>query len=181
MSAKRKIIDITKRIFDHTKLKIFQNMKANGPTVPVGGLSRGPQQAMTSTTMIAAETVVKGDVSGKENLRIEGKFEGTVNLPGGEVTIGEAAQVTADITAKAVTLGGNIKGEINGVEKIIISKTGRVQGNVSGPRVILEDGGQFTGRIDMNLTEVEKVTTGPKFPVKSKSVEQPDNQAKRTS
>ena len=131
--------------------------------------------------MIGAETVVKGDVSGEENLWIEGKFEGTVNVPSNDVTIGEAGQVTADITAKVVTVDGDIKGEINGVEKVIISKTGRIQGNVSSPRVILENGAQFTGRIDMSLPEVEKVVTAPKLPVKAKSVEKPDDQAKKTS
>ena len=131
--------------------------------------------------MIGAETVVKGDVSGEENLWIEGKFEGTVNVPSNDVTIGEAGQVTADITAKVVTVDGDTKGEINGVEKVIISKTGRIQGNVSSPRVILENGAQFTGRIDMSLPEVEKVVTAPKLPVKAKSVEKPDDQAKKTS
>ncbi len=131
--------------------------------------------------MIGAKAVIKGDVSGEEDLRIEGNFEGTANLPSNNVIVGQTGQVTADITAKIVTLEGDIKGEIKGVEKVIISKTGRIHGNIWSPRVILEEGAQFTGRIDMNPTDVEKGTTARKVLVKGASAEKPDDSASKRS
>ena len=181
MLTKRKSFDIVRRIFDHAKLQIPHSLKKISPNVSVGGLRRGPQQETTSTTVIKAKTVFKGDVSGEDNLRIDGKFEGLVNLLSDDVTIGEAGQVTADITAKIVTVDGHIEGEIKGCEKVIISKTGRMQGKVSGPIVILEEGAKFTGCIDMNPAEVEKVTNAAKSPVKAKSVKKSDDQAETTS
>ena len=179
--AKLKIFESIQLIFDHTKLKIFQNMKNNNPGVLVGGLSRGPQQETTPTTMIGAKMVIKGDVSGEENLWIEGKFEGTVNLPSGEVTVGKAGQVSADITAKVLMVDGRVEGEIRGTEKVVISKTGHIEGNISSSRVILEDGAKLKGSIDMDPTDVEKVTAAGRSPVKTKSAEEPNDQAKEIS
>ena len=156
-------------------------MKKSNPSVPAGGPSHEPRHKTGSTTVIGANTIVKGDLSGEGSLRIDGKFEGTVDLPSSDVTVGETGQVTVDITAKVVTIEGYVKGEINGVERVIISKTGRIHGNISSPRVVLEDGGQLSGRIDMNLTDVAKVAATAKFPVKATSVEKPDAQAKKTA
>jgi cytoskeletal protein CcmA (bactofilin family) len=63
--------------------------------------------------------------------------------------VGSAGKVQANISAKTVRIEGEVRGDIEGVERVVICASGDVQGNVSAPRVMLEDGGRFKGSIDM--------------------------------
>jgi len=100
--------------------------------------------------MIGATINIKGDITGEENLTIEGNVEGQVRLPKHELTIGASGSVSADLNAKVVHIDGTVTGDITGTDSVVVSKTGRVQGNIVAPRVSLEDGAQFKGSIDMN-------------------------------
>lgn len=99
---------------------------------------------------IGATIHIKGDVSGDENLHIEGKVEGTVDLAAHELVVGKSGKVHADITAKLIRIDGEVQGDITGKEKVIISATGNVRGNIVTPRMSLEDGAKFKGSIDMD-------------------------------
>jgi len=103
--------------------------------------------------MIGPKISIKGTVSGEEDLLIQGRVEGTISLGEFEVTIGESAKVKANIRAKAVKIDGHIEGDITGGEKVVISKSGNVHGNIISPRVTLEDGAIFKGSIDMDPGE----------------------------
>ncbi|NKC00601.1 MAG: polymer-forming cytoskeletal protein [Pseudomonadales bacterium] len=109
-----------------------------------------------STAMIGQSIQIKGTVTGAENLVIEGTIEGSVELPDHDLTVGESGQVTADLDAKNVKVDGQVTGDIKGSEKVVISKTGRVRGNITAPRVTLEDGAKFKGSIDMDPGETAK-------------------------
>ena len=100
--------------------------------------------------MIGASINIKGEVTGDENLVIEGKVEGSVNLGAHEVSIGQSGRVDADVVAKTIKIEGEVKGDIRGNEKVVVSKTGNVRGNIVAPRVTLEDGAKFKGNIDMD-------------------------------
>ncbi len=100
--------------------------------------------------MIGPSIVIKGEVTGEEDLLIQGRVEGRVNLNGNQVSIGESGEVYADIQAKVIQINGKVTGDINGHEKVIISKSGNVHGNIVAPRVTLEDGAMFKGSIDMD-------------------------------
>ncbi len=99
--------------------------------------------------MIGASIKIKGDIAGDENLVIDGEVEGQVNLDGHDLTIGSSGVVTANLSAKTVHIHGTVNGDIEGSELVVVSKTGRVLGNIVAPRVTLEDGAQFKGSIDM--------------------------------
>ena len=99
--------------------------------------------------MIGSTVKILGEIISDENLVIEGEVEGTVTLDDHEVTIGPSGRIHANITAKVVKIDGLVDGDISGREKVVISKSGNVRGNIMAPRVILEDGGQFKGSIDM--------------------------------
>lgn len=99
--------------------------------------------------MIGSTVKILGEIISDENLVIEGEVEGTIRLDEHELTIGPSGRVHANITAKIIKVDGLVDGDINGREKVVISKSGNVRGNVVAPRVILEDGGQFKGSIDM--------------------------------
>ena len=113
--------------------------------------------------MIGSTIKIKGEVTGDEDLEIEGSVEGTINLAAHQVTVGETGKVRADINAKTVIVNGNVIGDITGGEKVIITKTGNISGNIVTPRMTLEDGAVFKGSIDMDPgeTSVRHETSGP--------------------
>lgn len=100
--------------------------------------------------MIGSTVNIKGDITCDENFIIDGKVEGSVTCNSHEVTVGQSGNVKADISAKVVKIEGTVEGDISGHEKVIISKTGNVRGNIVAPRVTLEDGAKFKGSIDMD-------------------------------
>ena len=120
-------------------------------------LDRAPLNSSVPTTrttaMIGPTIRIKGEVSGEENLVIEGKVDGTVSLRGKDLTVGSSGSVNANVSANVVKIDGEVKGDITGEEKVIISNTGKVQGNIVAPRVTLEDGAKFKGSIDMDPNE----------------------------
>ncbi len=99
--------------------------------------------------MIGSTVKILGEIISDENLFIEGEVEGTVTLKDHELTVGPSGRIHANISAKAIKIDGYVDGDIYGKEKVVISKSGNVRGNIVSPRVILEDGGQFKGSIDM--------------------------------
>ncbi len=100
--------------------------------------------------MIGPSITIKGEVTGEEDLLIHGKVEGTINLTGNQVSVGESGEVYANIQAKVIKIDGKVTGDITGIEKVVISKSGNVRGNIVAPRVMLEDGAIFKGSIDMD-------------------------------
>jgi cytoskeletal protein CcmA (bactofilin family) len=100
--------------------------------------------------MIGPSITIKGTVSGDEDLLVQGKVEGSIELKDNEVSVGQSGRVTADVNAKTVKIDGEVTGDISGGEKVVISKSGRVRGNIVAPRVTLEDGAIFKGSIDMD-------------------------------
>ena len=103
--------------------------------------------------MIGPSIVIKGTVTGDEDLLVQGKVEGAIELGNHEVTVGQSGQVKADIQAKVVRIDGEVAGDVEGSEKVVISKSGNVRGNIVAPRVTLEDGAIFKGSIDMDPGE----------------------------
>ncbi len=99
---------------------------------------------------IGASIFVRGDLEGEEDLMVQGRVEGKIDLSKNNVTIGSKGRVKADVYAKIISVEGEVEGNLFGAEKIIIRKSGRVKGNLVAPRVSLEDGSNFKGSIDMD-------------------------------
>jgi cytoskeletal protein CcmA (bactofilin family) len=117
--------------------------------------------------MIGPSIQIKGTVSGDEDLLIQGKVEGTIDLAEHEVAVGQSGRVNADINAKTVKIDGEVAGDIHGHEKVVISKSGNVRGNIIAPRVTLEDGAIFKGSIDMDPDATGAVPLAAKKPAAS--------------
>ena len=114
--------------------------------------------------------MIKGTVTGDEDLLIQGKVEGSIDLSAHEVTVGESGKVNADIMARTVRIDGEVSGDITGDEMVVISRTGNVRGNITAPRMTLEDGAIFKGAIDMDPGETTaKVSLAPKAAVETGS------------
>ena len=104
---------------------------------------------------------VSGDVSGNEDLSIEGKVDGTINLRDNVVNITHSGEVRANVTASTVNISGRVVGDVVGIEQVVLTKSAWVRGNIIAPRVNLENGSKFKGSIDMEPAE-EKAALKPK-------------------
>jgi cytoskeletal protein CcmA (bactofilin family) len=100
--------------------------------------------------VIGPRIKINGDVSGEENLVIEGHVSGSVMLKEYRVDVGPSGEVKADIHAKVVKIDGIVEGDVEASEIATISRTGNVRGNIKAPRMTLEDGAKFKGSIDMD-------------------------------
>lgn len=116
-----------------------------------------PVQQLKERAIVGHSISIQGDISGQEDLMVHGKVEGKVDLNGNNVTIGQDGKVKADIMAKIISVEGHVQGNLKGQEQVIVRKSGSVEGNISAPRVSLEDGCRFTGHIDMHKEQSPRV------------------------
>ena len=93
---------------------------------------------------------IKGELTGNEDLTIDGNFEGQILLKDHHLTIGNNGHITAEIKAKSVMIHGEVIGNVKADDKVEISPSGSVNGDLSAPRVMLADGSSFKGAIDMS-------------------------------
>jgi cytoskeletal protein CcmA (bactofilin family) len=93
---------------------------------------------------------IDGDVRGEEDLLIEGEVGGTVQLKNNSLTIGPNGKVRADVYAHSIYVDGFVEGDLFGAERVHIRKSAQVKGNVTSPRVSVEDGAKFKGAIEMD-------------------------------
>ena len=98
---------------------------------------------------IGKSVVVRGELSGSEDLYIDGQVEGTIELREHNLTVGPNGRVEANVNAKEVILLGTVKGNIRAAERVEIRKTGSLIGDLIAARVIIEDGAYFKGSIDI--------------------------------
>jgi cytoskeletal protein CcmA (bactofilin family) len=123
---------------------------------PVAAQAHSPT---TKSAVIGLDIEITGDVRASANMKIDGQIKGSIVESSHNVEIGESGKVNANISAKMVTVAGVVEGNIAGAEKVLISKTGRVQGNIVAPRVQLEDGALFRGSIEMDPGKVARPDT----------------------
>ena len=109
------------------------------PTVSAGGKMANVGKSIT----------LKGDLSGNEDLVIEGHIEGRVDLPNNQLTIGANGSCAAEVHAKTVVVVGKVTGNVIASERIEIQATGLVNGDVSAPRLIVQEGAVVNGSIEM--------------------------------
>jgi cytoskeletal protein CcmA (bactofilin family) len=93
--------------------------------------------------------VIKGELSGSEDLTIEGNVEGKIELRDNTLTIGPNGKIRAEVFAKQVIVLGEVTGNVTASEKVDIRDNGSVDGDVTSPRVAIAEGAHFRGAIDM--------------------------------
>src|ERR1035437_5962462 len=98
---------------------------------------------------IGKSVMVKGELSGSEDLYIDGQVEGTIELKGNSLTIGPHGQVKANVNAKDVTVQGKLEGNIQASERAELKKTAVAVGDISTQRVAIEEGAYFKGKVDV--------------------------------
>lgn len=98
---------------------------------------------------IGKSVVIKGELTGSEDLTIEGTVEGTIQLKEHVLTIGPNGKIRAQVFAKAVIVLGEVHGNISASEKVDIKDNGSVDGDIVSPRVAIAEGAHFRGSVDM--------------------------------
>ncbi len=105
---------------------------------------------MEKLVNIGQSIQIKGELSGNEDLTVEGKVDGKIFLKDHNLTIGANGRITAEIQAKTVMVVGEVVGNITADDKVEIAATGSMRGDIVAPRVVLADGARFKGSIDMD-------------------------------
>ena len=124
---------------------------------------------------IGKSVIIKGDLSGSEDLTIEGQVEGKIELRQNVLTIGPNGKIKAAVFAKAVVIQGEVQGDITASERIDIRDAGSVDGDLSAPRIAIADGAHFRGSIDMQKSGAKPADTNELLPIP----EAPTTAAKR--
>ena len=119
------------------------------------GMAARPSSAGREHAMIGASIHIDGDLRGEEDLLIEGEVNGTVQLKNNSLTIGPQGKVRADVYAQSIIVDGYMEGDLYGSERVAIRKNAQVRGNVTSPRVSLEEGAKFKGAIEMDPQAVQ--------------------------
>lgn len=96
---------------------------------------------------IGPSVVIKGEISAKEPLVVSGRVEGTIDVPGHVVTIEAGAQVTANVAAGGIVVSGTVHGALVAEERIVLRAGAEVEGDLSAPRLAIEDGARACGRV----------------------------------
>ncbi len=111
-----------------------------------------PRSSKEAAT-IGPSISIRGDVSGEEDLIVQGQVEGTVTLKQNNVTVGKDGRIKANVHARVIEIEGQVEGDLHGHEQVVVRRSGNIRGNVVAPRVMLEDGCKFKGAIDMGVQE----------------------------
>ena len=123
--------------------------------------ARRPDGETQRMANIGKSIQIKGDLTGNEDLVIEGQVEGRVDLPNNQLTVGSEGKVKADLTAKAVIVIGHVTGNISATERVEVQATGIVDGDVRAPRLIVQEGAVLNGAIEMGGNAVAAAAPKP--------------------
>jgi cytoskeletal protein CcmA (bactofilin family) len=98
---------------------------------------------------IGSSVIVTGDVNSTEDLVIDGQVHGTIRIGDHNLAIGSGATVVADLAAKAIVISGTVKGSVKGSTRVELKSSARVEGDISAPKLVLEDGATLSGKVEM--------------------------------
>jgi len=108
---------------------------------------------------IGKSITIKGDLSGNEDLQIDGTVEGRIDLPNNQLTIGAEGRVKAEVHAKAVIVIGHVTGNLSAADRISVEATGVVDGDVKAPRLVIQEGAMLNGGVEMTSGSATKPST----------------------
>ena len=119
---------------------------ASGPAQRPSGEGKRPERDVVN---IGKSVVIKGELNGSEDLTIEGRVEGKIQLRQNILTIGPNGKIKAEVFAKAVVVLGEVTGNVTATDKVDIRDKGSVDGDIIAPRVAIAEGAHFRGSVDM--------------------------------
>jgi len=111
--------------------------------------ARVPAASGGSPCVIGAKTQVKGEITGSENVVVEGVVEGTIRITG-DLRVAPGGVVKATVSAQSVLIAGELVGDCHATQRAEIQASGRLTGNIRAPRVVIVEGATFRGNSDMS-------------------------------
>lgn len=114
-----------------------------------------PSSRGNSVATIGKSIIFKGELTGSEDLEINGTVEGDVKLPDNTLTIGQTGQVKASVSAKSILIVGKVNGDVTATERIQLEASGIVDGDLRAPKLLVEEGAVMNGSVEMTARPAE--------------------------
>ena len=131
---------------------------ASSTPVAIGESGAAALHSSGEPATIGKGLVIKGEITGVDSLVIEGRVEGTIHLGDNRVTVGRNGHAAAHITAREIVVMGKVRGNITATDRVDIRAEGAVIGDLSAPRISIEDGAFFKGGIDIRKVESKQAS-----------------------
>ena len=128
---------------------------------PVTNRVEAPRQQERDMVNIGKSVIIKGELTGSEDLTIEGQVEGKIELRQNILTIGPNGKIKAQVFAKAIVIQGEVIGNVTATERVDIRDNGSVDGDIVSPRVAIAEGAHFRGSVDMQRKGGAAAATKP--------------------
>src|SRR6202021_1397368 len=126
--------------------------------------------AASGLAQIGKSVVVKGELSGSEDLYVDGQVEGSIALKGNSLTVGPNGQGKASVDAKGVVVQGKLDGNIQASDRVDLRKSAIVTGDISAQRISIEEGAYLKGKVEIHRSDAKYgVWRGGPFPPKGSS------------
>jgi cytoskeletal protein CcmA (bactofilin family) len=122
---------------------------AHSAPAAAASVANEPRALGRDMVNIGKSVIIKGELSGSEDLTIEGHVEGRIDLKDNVLTIGPNGKIKAEVFAKSVVVLGEVTGNVTASEKVDIRDNGSVDGDIASPRVAIAEGAHFRGAVDM--------------------------------
>src|SRR5579864_3926972 len=98
---------------------------------------------------IGKSVVIKGELSGSEDLYVDGQVEGSISLKGNALTVGPHGQVKATVEAKGIVVQGKLEGNVQASDRVELRKSAIVTGDITTQRISIEEGAYLKGKVDI--------------------------------
>ena len=121
-------------------------------------LGKSPMEQLKEQAIIGPSIRIKGTLSGKEDLLIQGRVEGRIDLKKNNITVGKSGRIKGDIYGKVISIEGEVRGNLVGEERIVLRQSGKVRGDMRAPRINLEEGATFKGNVATDSKDEKQPT-----------------------
>lgn len=135
---------------------IPQPARENAPLAGVHDLRPVGERPRSGGARLGRSLSLKGELSGNEELLVDGEFEGAIDLGDSSLTVGPQGKLQADVRAREIIIEGTVRGNLRASDRLQISKSGNVVGDLVAARIIIEDGAYFKGSIDIQKPDEQK-------------------------
>jgi cytoskeletal protein CcmA (bactofilin family) len=114
--------------------------------------AKSPENARADQAHLGSSVVIKGEVSGSEDLYLDGQVEGAIDLKGNRLTIGPNGRVKANVSASSAVIHGKLEGNINATDRVDLKQSATVTGDIVTQRISIDEGAYFRGGVDISRT-----------------------------
>ena len=122
--------------------------------------SRSEVDERRATAWIGQGVVVEGRITSSQDLRIDGRVEGTIEVGDHALMVGTRATVKANLVARSILISGTVIGNVTATDRLDLQATGSVEGDISSPRLVMIDGAVVKGRVDASGNRAKKTQEG---------------------